>query len=973
MKKPVKTPPTAPPDAEAQIPAVTGAKAQVPMAPGLEPQAPESPPTEAFDSLTVPTPSPQPSPTRGEGARASAACAANAFQGREGSAGILDPQALATAPAQATTPPPAAAKREPFPIVGIGASAGGLEALDQFLSHVPADCGLAFVIVVHLDPLHKGTMPELLQRSTAMKVEQVRDRVTVRPNQVYLIPPNRDLSFLHGVLHLFEPSPAHGLRLPIDFFFRSLAADLKERGIGVILSGMGSDGTLGLRAIKEAAGLTLVQDPAEAKFDGMPRSAIEAGLADIVAPAGELCAHLLAYLHPTVPTLPGEPILLAEDHSGLEKVIILLRNHTGHDFSLYKKSTLYRRIERRIRLQQLDKIAQYVRYLQENPPERDLLFKELLIGVTSFFRDPSAWQHLRDEVFPALLARRPGGGPLRAWVAGCSTGEEAYSLGIVFREVLENSAPDQPYSLQIFATDLDPDAIVTARLGFYPQNITADVAPERLRRFFVKEEDGGYRIGKEVREMVIFAEQNVIQDPPFTKMDLLICRNLLIYMTAELQRQLLALFHYSLNPGGVLFLGTAETVGGSSELFSTLDGKWRFFRRETPSLGEAPMHFAFPAARVLAEGPPDIALSPAPVNLKALLDQVLLERVTPVSILATAKGEILFTTGRTGKYLEPVVGQASLNLFAMAREGLRDILPSLCQQAQQLAGVTPAVQRGLRIRTNGSFQVVDLSIHELRDPEPLRGMLLLVFTEVAAAPVPRRGRRHAGTGAQTPLPEELELQQLRESLQTTREEMQTSQEELKSANEELQSTNEELQSTNEELTTSKEEMQSLNEELQTVNTELQAKVENLSRVNDDMKNLLDSTEIATLFLEEDLRIRRFTSQAAKLINLIPGDVGRPITHIASEVLYPELAQDVAEVLRSLIFREKLIGTQDGRWFNARIMPYRTLDNRIDGVVVTLVDMTKSKQLENELRQALAELGRLAEVPSRAIDGQGTVA
>ena len=375
------------------------------------------------------------------------------------------------------------------------------------------------------------------------------------------------------------------------------------------------------------------------------------------------------------------------------------------------------------------------------------------------------------------------------------------------------------------------------------------------------------------------------------------------------------------------------------------------------------MHFAFPAARVLAEGTSDNALIPAPVNLKALLDQVLLERVTPVSILATAKGEILFTTGRTGKYLEPVIGQASLNLFAMAREGLRDILPSLCQQAQQLVGGAPAVQRGLRIRTNGSFQVVDLSIHDLRDPEPLRGMLLLVFTEVAEAPAARRGRRRAGTEAHPPLPEELEIQQLREALQTTREEMQTSQEELKSANEELQSTNEELQSTNEELTTSKEEMQSLNEELQTVNTELQAKVDNLSRVNDDMKNLLDSTEIATLFLEEDLRIRRFTSQAAKLINLIPGDVGRPITHIAAEVLYPELAQDVAEVLRSLIFREKLIGTQDGRWFNARIMPYRTLDNRIDGVVVTLLDMTKAKQMENELRQALAELGRLAEAPS----------
>jgi len=856
---------------------------------------------------------------------------------------------------------PAPAKRAPFPIVGIGASAGGLEALDQFLSHVPPDSGLAFVIVVHLDPLHKGTMPELLQRFTTMKVEQVRDRVQVRPNQVYLIPPNKDLSFFHGVLHLFEPAATHGLRLPIDFFFRSLAEDQKERSIGVILSGMGSDGTLGLRAIKEAAGLTLVQDPADAKFEGMPRSAIQANLADIVAPAEELCIRLLAFLNRAPEPLPPVEDHREEEQSGLDKVIILLRNHTGHDFSLYKKSTLYRRIERRMRLHQLDRIAQYVQLLQDKPPERELLFKELLIGVTSFFRDPGAWQHLRDEIFPRLFADRPAGAQLRAWVAGCSTGEEAYSLGMVFREALENCAPPQACSLQIFATDLDPDAIVTARLGVYPQNIGADVTPERLRRFFVKEEGSGYRIGKEVREMVIFAEQNVIQDPPFTKMDLLICRNLLIYMTTELQRQLLALFHYSLKPGGVLFLGTAETVSGSSELFSTLDGKWRFFRREPLRLNQAPMHFVFPAARVLTEESPEMGPSPAPVKLKVLLDQVLLERVTPVTVLANAKGEVLYTTGRTGKYLEPPVGQASLNLFAMAREGLGEILPTLCQQAQKLAGRGPAIQRNLRVRTNGSYQAVDLSVHELREPEPLRGMLLVVFAEVAELSAPSRGRRRAGT-AQTPSQEELEIQQLRESLQTTREEMQTSQEELKSANEELQSTNEELQSTNEELTTSKEEMQSLNEELQTVNTELQAKVDNLSRVNDDMKNLLDSTEIATLFLEGDLRIRRFTTQAAKLINLIPGDIGRPVTHIASEVLYPELPQDVAEVLRSLIFREKLIGTQDGRWFNARIMPYRTLDNRIDGVVVTLVDMTKAKTLENELRQALAELGRLAEVP-----------
>lgn len=841
------------------------------------------------------------------------------------------------------------------PIVGIGASAGGLEALDRFLGQVPPDSGLAFVVILHLDPRHKGHLAELLQRSTTLQVEQVGESVRVVPNHVYLIPPNTDLSLRQGVLHRVAPAPMHGQHLPIDVFFRSLAQDRQEHSIGLVLSGMGHDGTLGLRAIRDAGGLTLVQDPAEARFDDMPRSAIAAGLADIVAPAGDLYGQLLTCLRQARPPRPVPPPSATPDD--LDRVIVLLRNHTGHDFSLYKKSTLQRRIERRRHLHQLDEIAHYVRYLQDNPLEREQLFKELLIGVTSFFRDPAAWVHLRDVVIPELLERQPHGTQLRAWIAGCSTGEEAYSLGIVFREALERLSPPQSHSLQIFATDLDPEAIARARQGLYPPSISAVVSPERLQRFFTLEDGNGYRIGKEVRELVIFAEQNVVQDPPFTRIDLLICRNLLIYMTTELQRQLLSLFHYSLNPGAVLFLGSAETVSGSRECFSTLDGKWRFFRRETPSLGQVPMHFNFPTLKALPADSSATAGRTQPIDLKALLDQVLLERVTPVTVLANPHGEILYTTGRTGQYLEPPVGHASLNLFVMAREGLREILPGLCRQAQQRPEGEPVLQRGVRVRTNGSFQRVDVAVHDLRAPEPLRGMLLVVF-EDAPEPAARRRRTRAGDTAQPPAPEDLEIQRLREALQSTREQMQTSQEELKSANEELQSTNEELQSTNEELTTSKEEMQSLNEELQTVNTELQAKVDDLSRVNDDMKNLLDSTEIATLFLEEDLRIRRFTSQAAKLINLIPGDVGRPITHIASEVLYPELAQDVAEVLRTLVFSEKLIGTQDGRWFNARILPYRTLDNRIDGVVVTLVDMTKAKRLENELRQALKELSRL---------------
>jgi len=849
------------------------------------------------------------------------------------------------------------------PIVGIGASAGGLEDLDRFFGQVPPDSGLSFVVVLHLDPAHKGHLAERLQRCTTLQVEQVDESVRVSPDHVYLIAPNTGLSLRQGVLHRVEPAPMHGRHLPIDVFFRSLAQDRQEHSIGLVLSGMGRDGTLGLRAIKDAGGLTLAQDPAEARFDDMPRSAIAAGLADIVAPAEDLYGQLRTCLRQARPPRPQRavppPSAMPDD---LDTVIILLRNHTGHDFSLYKRSTLQRRVERRQRLHQLDEIAHYVRYLQDNPLEREQLFKEFLIGVTSFFRDPAAWDHLRDVVIPELLERRPSGAQIRAWVAGCSTGEEAYSLGIVFREAIERLSPPQSHSLQIFATDLDPVAIARARQGFYPLSIAADVSPERLQRFFTQENGSGYRIGKEVRELVIFAEQNVIQDPPFTRIDLIICRNLLIYMKTELQRQLLSLFHYSLNPGAVLFLGSAETVSGSGECFHTLDSKWRFFRRETPSLGQAPMHFNFPTLKALPVNTSTTTEGTQPVDLKALLDQVLLERVTPVTILANPHGEILYTTGRTGQYLEPPVGHASLNLFVMAREGLREVLPGLCRQAQKQPEGEPVLQRSVRVRTNGRFQWVDVAVHDLRDPAPLRGMLLVVFNE-APEPATQRRRTHKSGTAQPSAPEEREIQRLREALQSTREQMQTSQEELKSANEELQSTNEELQSTNEELTTSKEEMQSLNEELQTVNIELQAKVDDLSRVNDDMKNLLDSTEIATLFLEEDLRIRRFTSQAAKLINLIPGDVGRPITQIASELLYPELAQDVAEVLRTLVFSEKLIGTQDGRWFNARILPYSTLDNRIDGVVVTLVDMTKAKRLENELRQALKELSRLAGVPA----------
>lgn len=842
--------------------------------------------------------------------------------------------------------------RSDFPIVGIGASAGGLEALEQLLHSVPENSGMAFVVVQHLDPTQKGMMPELLQRMTPMKVMQVKERTLAQPNHVYVIPPNKDMSLLHGKLHLLDPTLPRGLRLPIDCFFRSLAVDQREHGIGIILSGMGTDGTLGVRAIREADGLVLVQDPATAKFDGMPRSAVDTRMADIIAPANELVGRLLSYLQRRpAGTARSETLEDNAKSSGLEKIMLLLRAHTGHDFSLYKKSTLYRRIERRMGIHQIQHLDVYVRFLQENLPERELLFKELLIGVTSFFRDPAAWKQLKEQVFPDMFRRYPDGAQLRAWAVGCSTGEEAFSLAMTFKETIEATQPPAHFTLQVFATDLDEEAINRARQGLYPLNIAADVSPERLSRFFTKE-DGGYRVSKDIREMVVLAPQNLIQDPPFTKLDLLVCRNLLIYLSPELQKKVMPLFYYALNPEGVLFLGTAESCSGFNDLFTPLEGKWRLFRRRDTGPQELPT--SFPVSTRLPT--PARSATPSPTgqtpNLQTLADQLMMQRFSRPAVMVNSRGDIHYVYGRTGDFLEAPVGKANWNLLAMAREGLRQGVAAAFRKAVRERTSTTA--RGLRVEGHRGKIPVDVTIQTIEEPEALRGMLTAVFTETPASPGPKAGARAAGTGKAHMAELEQELELLRNELQSIRDEMQTSQEELKSANEELQSTNEELQSTNEELTTSKEEMQSLNEELQTVNAELQNKLDELSRANNDMKNLLNSTDIATVFLDGMLNIRRFTTQATKLIKLIPGDVGRPVTDIASALLYPGLSDDVQEVLRTLVFVERQVQSREDKWFSIRIMPYRTIDNVIDGVVITFTDITAFKNLELELRRVRSE-------------------
>jgi two-component system CheB/CheR fusion protein len=702
-----------------------------------------------------------------------------------------------------------------------------------------------------------------------------------------------------------------------------------------------------------------VQDPATAKFDGMPRSAIDSGLADIVAPVDDLPGRILAYLKRTPLVHVPELALADKTQSALEKAIILLRAQTGHDFSLYKKNTFYRRIERRMGIHRIDKIAAYIRYLQENSQELDLLFKELLIGVTSFFRDSAAWEQLREKVFPSLIASRPDGHALRAWVPGCSTGEEAYSLAMVFKEAMEKIKPRKKMTLQVFATDLDKDAIDKARQGIYPENISVDLSPEQMSRFFAKEERG-CRVIAEIREMVIFAPQSLIMDPPFTRLDILSCRNLLIYLAPEIQKKLIPLFHYCLTPGGILLLGGAESVGTFTDLFAPLNNKLRIFRRTEFAMRSEPIEFPSSFASPLPVGT-EARPAPTPhLSLQSLADQLLLEHYSPPAVLVNDKGNILYVSGRTGKYLEPAAGKANWNIFVMAREGLRYELSNAFHKAlEQKASV---VVRGLKVGTNGWKQHVDITVQRLEEPEPLRGLVLIVFTDVPA-PLETGASNRPGRAGKTPAHsarlEELErkYQQARMEAQTIREEMQTSQEELRSTNEEQQSTNEELQSTNEELTTSKEEMQSLNEELQTVNAELQVKVDELSRSNNDMKNLLNSTDIATLFLDNGLKVRRFTTQATKIIQLIPGDVGRPITDLASDLLYPELTADAREVLQKLGFKEKPVNTREGRWFTVRIMPYRTLDDRIDGVVITFTDNTVSKTLEARLREEHAVLER----------------
>lgn len=838
-----------------------------------------------------------------------------------------------------------------FFVVGIGASAGGLAAFEAFFSGMPVDAetGMAFVLVQHLAPDHKSLLSELVKRYTRMQVFEVEDGMQVKPNCAYIIPPNRDMAFANGALQLLEPVAPRGQRLPIDFFFRSLARDQRERAVCIVLSGTGSDGTLGLRAIKGEGGMVMAQNPESTEYDGMPRSAIATGLVDYVLPPAEMPAQLIAYTGsatgPRRSSIP--PNGTGEEE--LERIYCLIREQTGRDFSGYKQNTIGRRIERRMAVHQIERLEGYIQLLQQTPAEVEALFFDLLIGVTQFFRDSEAFQVLEAQLLPQLIANKAVDASIRIWVPGCSTGEEAYSIAMLLREQLD--ARTRRCKIQVFATDIDPRAIDMARAAVYPASIATDVSPERLARHFSVLEGGGYRINGALRDLLIFSEHDVTRDPPFSRLDLISCRNMMIYMGPELQKKLIPLFHYALNPGGALLLGSSETVGEFNELFSAKDRKAKLYQRKDDVLGAVrPVFGTVRAPSDSAEAPPSsrIASRQSKLPTRELTEQALLED-TPVAALVDRRGELLYLHGHTGQYLAPAPGEAGVNILRMAREGLRHDLTSALHKAA--SGNERVLCPGVRVRTNGDFINIDLTVRPVISANERESPLFLVIFE----PIRPQASTEAATEKQTTTRElqsdqdacivELrqELRKKDEYLHATQEEMQTANEELKSSNEELQSTNEELQSSNEELETSKEELQSVNEELATVNAELQSKVADLSRVNNDMNNLLAGTGIGTIFIDNQLCIRRFTPAATQFIHLIQTDIGRPLGHLVSKLRgYHRLVADVGAVLDTLVPGEVEVQTEEGEWYLLRIRPYRTSENVIDGAVITFNEVTALK-------------------------------
>ena len=834
-----------------------------------------------------------------------------------------------------------------FPIVGIGASAGGLEALEGFFVSMPSQSNLAIVVIQHLAPKYKSIMGSLLKKYTKMKIYEIKDGMKVEPNSIYLNPPDNDVAIMNRTFQLIEPLKSHAVRLPIDSFFRSLSEDQGKMAICIVLSGTGTDGTLGLKAIKGEGGMAMAQEEGQAKYDSMPRSAINTGLVDYILPVEKMPDELAKYVkHPYIEKDAITGTTEQKYQNNVTKVLIQIRSKTGQDFSHYKQNTIRRRIERRMAVHQIDKISHYLDYVRENPSEVTTLFKDLLIGVTNFFRDPDAFYILEKEIISEIVKTRKGDN-IRVWIPGCATGEEAYSIAIIFAEQIEKS--QKHFNIQIFGTDIDEDAIEYAWAAIYPDSIAADISKERLKRFFVKE-DSTYKVKKQIREMLVFATQSLIKDPPFSRLDLVSCRNVLIYMDTVLQKKILPMFHYTLNRAGYLFLGTSETIGEYSDLFSTLNSKWKIYKRlgasadrtmGYPITKDVRMHRELPAVeagKFLKES-----------NIYQMAEREVLDKYAPPFVLVNDKHEIIYVNGKIHKYLLTPAGVPVFNILKMAHEDLRYKLTTILHKLGKKRETI--VSRGLKVRDNGNFLTIDLTVKPFTSEGRAGDMIMVLFEEKEPPEKTVKRKTISGkTRKEDPQVTNLkqELKSAKEYLQATIEELETSNEELKSTNEEMQSTNEELQSTNEELETSKEEQQSTNEELETVNSELQNKVSELSRANNDLSNLLASTDIATIFLDTKLSIVRFTPSLTKLFNVLPSDINRHIGDITAKFNSETLYHDAETVLNTLVQSEQEVQANDGSRYSVRILPYRTVENMIDGIVLTFVDITKIRDAENEM-------------------------
>jgi two-component system, chemotaxis family, CheB/CheR fusion protein len=864
---------------------------------------------------------------------------------RKGDAhGAASPEKRPVKTSQGSPKPEADARA--LSIVGVGASAGGLEAFEELLAALPKDSGMAFVLVQHLSPTHESVLSQLLGKSTKMPVVEVKDGTKVEGNRVYVIPPNADMSITRGVLHLSSIDPDRARRMPIDVFFRSLAEDRQGRAIGVILSGTASDGTLGLQAIKAVGGVTFAQDDESAKYSGMPRSAVAAGNVDFVLPPPHIARELERIAR-------HADIFAADDQPGAEedgqpdetlgKILAVLKNKSRVDFSFYKPGTIKRRVTRRMFLLKMDTLSQYLHHLRKTPEEVENLFHDVLINVTGFFRDPEAFRILRVKAFPQVMKDKGPQHPVRIWVPGCATGEEAYSIAILLNEYFDDKT--HPVQCQIFATDVSDDIVQKARVALYSESIAADISAERLRRHFQKVH-GGYLVNKNLRDMCVFAKHDLAKDPPFSRVDLISCRNVMIYMGHVLQKKIIPGFHYALNEGGILFLGSSETIGTFSDLFDTLDRKHKIYTKKAASTSHHPVFQRYESADTARVEP---QATPSAIELRRIADQLLLTRYSPSAVMVDEKLQIVQFFGQAGLFFAPAPGEASLNLLKMVKPGLQLELQAAFQKIRQNG---PMRKEGVVVDLGSGLQALNFEIVPLKNL-PVKALYYLVIFEEVHRTVPKS----LGKATKTKLPNktakvklppiEAENAQLRDELESTREylqsiieEQRTTNEELRSANEEIQSSNEELQSINEELETAKEELQSTNEELTTVNEELQNRNDELFLLNNDLSNLLSSVHIPIIMLGNDLRIRRFTPMAQKVMNLIPTDIGRPITDIKPNVKAPDLRNWISHVLNSLEIVEHEVEDVDGKWYSMRIRPYRTIDNKIDGAVIVMLDLDK---------------------------------